>query len=94
MNKKLIFAGFVTAASLLLSSCVDPYYNSGYGGGGGGYGQNPVAAALPIIAGAALVGAIIDNNSGHSNRHYSNNYNSNGNYGGAYQHCPPPRYGW
>jgi hypothetical protein len=90
MNKKLMFAGIVTAASLLFSSCVDPYYNSGYDNyGGGGYPRNSVEAALPIIAGAALVGAIIDNNSGHHGRNYSS-----GHYGGAYQHCPPPRYGW
>jgi hypothetical protein len=71
-----------TAAALLFSSCADPYYGSGYGAGP--YPANGAEALVPLVVGAAVVGAILSNNNDcRPHRGY---------YGGHY--CPPPRYGW
>lgn len=88
MKKHWILAGALVALSGLFSSCADPYYGAGYGSGG--YPRNAAEAAVPIVVGAALVGALVSHNR-HERRDYRSHYNYN-NYGGAYQ-CPP-HYGW
>jgi len=80
MKHSSLFA-IATAASLLFSSCADPYYGSGYGAGP--YPANGAEAVVPLVVGAALVGAILSNNHDHRPR-----YRHHGGY------CPPPRYGW
>lgn len=76
MKKQWIFTTALASVSLFLSSCVDPYYGSGYGAGP--YPANGAEAIVPVVVGAALVGAILSNNSS-SNKCYRGS-----NYGGAY----------
>lgn len=72
----------IAVGAVMLSSCYDPYYGSGYGAGP--YPSNAAEAAVPLVVGAALVGAILSNNNDNC---YRRPY-----YGGHY-HCPPRR-GW
>lgn len=67
----------IAAGAVMLSSCYDPYYGSGYGAGP--YPANAAEAVVPLVVGAALVGAILSNN----NDCYRGGY-----YGGNYR-CPP-----
>jgi hypothetical protein len=75
MKKQWIFTTALASVSLFFSSCADPYYGSGYGAGP--YPANGAEAIVPVVVGAALVGAILSNNS--SSKCYRGS-----NYGGAY----------
>lgn len=90
MKKQWILAGALAVLSGLFSSCVDPYYANGYGSGG--YPRNAAEAAVPIVVGAALVGALVSHNRNDRRDYRRSHYNYN-NYGGAYSNCPP-HYGW
>lgn len=72
----------IGAGALMLSSCYDPYYGSGYGAGP--YPANAAEAVVPLVVGAALVGAILSNNNDNCYR---------GPYYGGHYRCPPRR-GW
>lgn len=75
MKKHWIVVTTLAALSGLLSSCADPYYGSGYGAGP--YPANAAEAIVPLVVGAAVVGAILSNNKSSSNCY-------RGSYGGAY----------
>lgn len=71
------------AGSVMLSSCADPYYGSGYGAGP--YPANSAEALVPLVVGAAVVGALLsDDNDCRPSRPYYRDHH----------HCPPPHYGW
>jgi hypothetical protein len=80
MKKQWIIATAFASVSLLLSSCADPYYGSGYGAGP--YPANAAEAIVPVVVGAALVGAILSNNNDNCHRGYHRGY---------HYHRPPPR---
>ena len=80
MKKHWIIATALASVSLLLSSCADPYYGSGYGAGP--YPANAAEAIVPVVVGAALVGAILSNNNDNYHRGY---------HRGHHYHRPPPR---
>jgi hypothetical protein len=81
MKKHWILLTSLVACCGLFSSCADPYYGSGYGAGP--YPANAAEAAVPIVVGAAVVGAILNNNRPNKNYH-----------GGHNHYCPPPRRHW
>lgn len=86
MKKHWILATTIAALSALFTSCADPYYGSGYGARP--YPANAAEAAVPIVVGAAVVGAILSNNRPrHSSYH-------GGYHGGHHNYCPPPRRHW
>ncbi len=80
MKKQWIIATAFASVSFLLSSCADPYYGSGYGAGP--YPANAAEAVVPVVVGAALVGAILSNNNDNCHRGY---------HRGHHYHRPPPR---
>lgn len=82
MKKQWMIVSVLAAVSVLLSSCADPYYGSGYGAGP--YPRNTAEAVVPIVVGAALVGAILSNNNN------NDNYYRRSNYGGHHYHSAPP----
>ena len=89
MKKHGILAGAFVALCGLFSSCADPYYGAGYGSGA--YPRNAAEAAVPIVVGAALVGAVLSHNKSDSRcrgGYYSGDYG----YGGGY--CAPRYHGW
>jgi hypothetical protein len=73
----------LAAAAFLFTSCADPYYGSGYGAGP--YPANTAEAIVPLVVGAAVVGALLSDD---------NDCRPSRSYHGGHHHCPPPHYGW
>jgi hypothetical protein len=74
MNKKLLLLVCSIAFSGILSSCYTAPYDGGYVNGGD-FPRNGAEALVPIVVGAAIIGALA---SSHHGGHYSHNSYSHG----------------
>lgn len=88
MKKSWFLFGASLAMVGVMSSCADPYYGDGYGGGA--YPRNAFEAAVPIVVGAAVIGALTSNSRGRERDYRRGGYQfDERNWGGAYRGAHP-----